>query len=491
MSDEEKNVNESLDEENKEEVNEVIEEDLPGQTKATSVEDTVFEEAPKKKKKARKQRTPEEKKKKRIRDIIISCSVIFAVALFFAICAIAGYGGSKTNNKMIDKIETVGCELTPEIDEETGYYTFTTDRDFKVLQLTDVHIGAGAFSIKKDSWAINAVAKLVQTVKPDLVIVTGDVGYPVPFQAGTFNNLRAAETFAHLMEQLGVYYAFVYGNHDTEAYSLYDRKEISEKVYLQEQYKHCLFQMGPNDVDGYGNYIINVKNSLGLITESFVMLDSHSYTNGDILGIAWEYDNIHPNQVEWYENEIKSLNTKNIAKYNSLSESEKDALATIIGEDKTATALRFSNPDSMTVKSSLYFHIPLEEYKDAWYEYADAGEDDSGLNNLTFNFGVAGENKKIVYCGVGTDELFEKAQALKSTTNVFCGHDHLNNFSITYYGKEGNKTTDHGITLTYGMSIDYLAYTGIYKKVEQRGGTIITVATNGAITITQKKLIDC
>ena len=34
--------------------------------------------------------------------------------------------------------------------------------------------------------ALNAVAAMVTAEKPDLVIVTGDIAYPVPFQAGTF-----------------------------------------------------------------------------------------------------------------------------------------------------------------------------------------------------------------------------------------------------------------------------------------------------------------
>ena len=73
--------------------------------------------------------------------------------------------------------------------------------------------------------AIEAVVKTVDRVKPDLVIVTGDMAYPVPFQAGTFNNKREAEMFASMMERLGVYWTITFGNHDTEIYSLYDRDE--------------------------------------------------------------------------------------------------------------------------------------------------------------------------------------------------------------------------------------------------------------------------
>ena len=498
MSDEEKNINEA--EETQEEIKEeLIQEEVVEEAPAEEVQEEPAKEeaAPKKKKKLRwKDMTPEQKKKRRIRDIIISATVIGLVIVLFGIFALAGYLGNNTNREMIkniEKVETIykmGENLN--IDEETGYYTFTVENDatFKVLQLTDIHIGGGAFSISKDNWALNAVAKMVQGVKPDLVIVTGDIGYPVPFQAGTFNNKREAETFAELMEQLGIYWAFAFGNHDTEAYSLYSREEIGEEVYLhKELYPHCLYQTGPADVDGYCNYIINVKNKLGIITQSFVMLDSHSYTDGDILGIGWKYDNIHQNQVDWYKAEINKLNALNKTKYASLSATDKAAFALATGLDAVQTELKFTSADSMTINSSMYFHIPLVEYKDVYDEYVDNDEAISGTH-YEYLGGIAGETGKVVYCGMHEDNMFETIQELKSTTHVFCGHDHLNNFAFKYWGKNGNKDTDFGVVLSYGYSIDYLAYAGIAKKYEQRGGTIINIAPSGELSFQKERLID-
>ena len=176
--------------------------------------------------------------------------------------------------------------------------------------------------------------------------------------------------------------------------------------------------------------------------------------------------------------------------YSSLTPAQKSTYASMVGSTVEDLESKFL-ANSMTIKSSMYFHIPLEEYKTAWNEYADADYNDSALNNVKFNFGIAGETGKVVYCGMNDDNVFETAQELGSTTNIFCGHDHLNNFSITYYGKDGNKTSDNGITLTYGMSIDYLAYMGIWKKTEQRGGTIINVKPSGELVVEQIKLKDC
>lgn len=57
---------------------------------------------------------------------------------------------------------------------------------------------------------------------------------------------------------------------------------------------------------------------------------------------------------------------------------------------------------------------------------------------------------------------------------VFCGHDHYNNFSVNYTPAGA----DRSIRLTYGMSVDYLAYPGIFKKHSQRGCTRIELKDN-------------
>ena len=50
-------------------------------------------------------------------------------------------------------------------------------------------------SIKKDAMAINTVATMIRVEKPDFVVVTGDISYPVPFQAGTFNKQVRRQNF--------------------------------------------------------------------------------------------------------------------------------------------------------------------------------------------------------------------------------------------------------------------------------------------------------
>ena len=337
---------------------------------------------------AKKAKSPKGKKAKKILGVI---AILFV--LFIAVTVVVTLIGNNANLKKANSFETVQYEsqLKP-VKDPNGNWTFTTDKDFKVMQLTDIHIGGGWMSLGKDAKALNAVAAMIIAEKPDLVVVTGDIAYPVPFQAGTFNNLSGAKIFATLMEKLGVYWTVTLGNHDSEIYSYYNREKISN-FYANSGFKYCLYQPGPEDVDGYGNHVINVKNSAGKITQSIFMLDSQAYTKDDPLGFRWLYDNVHENQVKWYEQTVKQINTDN----------------------------------GSPVKSIMFMHIPMTELKDAWFEYADNGYKDT--ENVKLLYGVAGEKDDIVYCGVGEDRLFETMLELDSTKGVFFGHDHKNNFA--------------------------------------------------------------
>ena len=370
--------------------------------------------------------------------VIATISTVLCVILLLLVGVVAvDVIAYRQNVRIVESMEYVGSELTPVM--EDGVYTFYTDRDFKILHLTDVHIGAGAFSIGKDRKAFDAVETLVKRVKPDLVIVTGDIAYPVPFQAGTLDNRREAELFVSLMDTLGVYYSVTFGNHDTESYSLYTRDDIYN-VYRSSKY--CLIDRakGVDDI----NYAINVKNSQGIITQTLYMLDTHSYVEG----FLDEYDGLHQNQIDWYKGEVNRMNNLNKA----------------------------IDENAPEVKSLAFFHIPLREYETAWEEYR--ANNYQNTENVTFYYGKAKETDEKVCCSVPEDNFFETAVELGSTQGMFCGHDHTNFWSIEY----------KGIRLSYGMSIDHLAYFGIENEHEQRGGTIITISNSGEMSIAQSPL---
>lgn len=358
--------------------------------------------------------------------------------------------------KLVNSIKPVEYEnqLKPEIDEQTGFYTFTTDKNFKVMQLTDLHIGAGILTVPNDRQAIKAVETMIRTEKPDLVIITGDAIFPVP-ESGTLNNANELKVLTTLMNNLGVYWAYTFGNHEYQGPSYLDEAGLAERLEGCSEY--CLFQRGDKSVSGEGNYAVNVKNSDGVITRSFICLDSHSYQEDDFWGLEGRYDNIHDDQIRWYSDTVEFLD-----------EANRQTIESIEGAQKRS---EYSKNFSI-LKSFLFFHIPLEEYKTAWENYKNNGY--KSTDDTVYIYGFMGEKEPYICCGKGEDNLFETAIVAGSTQGIFCGHDHTNNFSFNY----------KGIRLTYGNSIDSLVYKNIKNLGSQRGCTIIDCKPDGKFVIT-------
>ena len=118
------------------------------------------------------------------------------------------------------------------------------------------------------------------------------------------------------------------------------------------------------------------------------------------------------------------------------------------------------------VQSMMFIHIPFEEYATAWDLYK------AGSDEVKHFFGELRE--EVCHPDVESN-IFEAIVNLGSTVAVFCGHDHVNDFSIEY----------EGVRLTYGKSIDYLAYafSGIIKRPAARA-TLIEINSDKATIYT-------
>ncbi len=360
---------------------------------------------------------------------------VLTLAVIFGTITLLNVKNAEEMKEYIDtfKTEKLDNALTPSTDEHGNSY-FTTDGDFKVLHLTDIHLGGGFLNNETDKKSINAVAAMVEAEDPDLIIVTGDISYAIGL-GGTINNEHAHSMFIRLMENLGVYWTVTFGNHDTEPYNYYSRRSVAD-MYADEALTYCLFGHSSEGISGEGNHVINVKNSSGEVTRSLFMIDSHSYVRQDLIGglidsLAWNYDVIKQDQVDWYEDMIELYSPKS---------------------------------------SLAFFHIPVYEVKDAYDEFVGNGRADT--DNVKWLGGHDGEKGDVVVYASESemgDQLFEKALELGNTKGFFFGHDHFNNFVLDY----------QGILFSYGYSIDYIAYDDIGEKGYQRGCTVITLTPDG------------
>ena len=325
-------------------------------------------------------------------------------------------------------------------EEQTGVFTITNDdeSDFKILQLTDIHLGGSLISYDKDLKALQACCRLIEHTRPDLVIVTGDLCYPIGIQSFSFNNDAPIQQFAAFMRNTGVPWAFTYGNHDTESVALVDENGLDERFRSLSWHtsKNLLYPYVQPEITGRSNQLIELRNADGSLNQALFLIDSNAYT-GEGLN---KYDYIHDDQVAWYRENVLRLNAE----------------------------------EGKTVSSMCFIHIPLQEYRTAYELYL------AGSGEVKYFFGSNDEKgEKKVYCSDYPSTIFQTALELGSTTAFFCGHDHYNNLSLEY----------QGIRLTYGMSIDYYVSLGIARDTKQRGATLITCHPDSSYDVEQVPLI--
>ena len=263
--------------------------------------------------------------------------------------------------------------------EEYTTIRMAEGRPFRILQLTDIHLGGGWLSRKKDKLALDAVEKVVRAANADFIVVTGDMVYPMFMFSGTSNNLKATRKFADKMESLGVPWTCVFGNHDDEGRA--DKYRLAE-IYSEAD--NCLFSNGPYNIGGVGNYAVNIVKD-GAPVYSIIMMDSGTYLDYP----EFSYGTFTPAQVSWYEWLQKGLTAAGYA------------------------------------RSMMFYHIPVPEFAEAYAEWEAAGfPADKGV----------GEKREDVCCSAVNTGMFRKALELGATTHMFAGHDHVNNYSIDHNG---------------------------------------------------------
>ncbi len=291
------------------------------------------------------------------------------------------------------------------------------DEDLIILNLSDIQLKDDLVYEEEGIKSAEMIDNLIREIDPDLITLTGDNAW------GTVAYIK----LIHQIDSYGIPWAPVMGNHDGQCL-------INEfwAAYLLYKADNCLFEFGPEGME-YGNYIINITEN-GKIIHTLFMVDTHNsaeYTleDGSTVG---GYDHLWDNQIEWYKWAVKGI----------------------------------SEVAGRTVESSVFMHIPVCEYKDAWI--SAYGSDELGTIPADLApdaFGTRGEG---VSCSPVNNGFFDVCKELGSTKNMFAGHDHSNNYSIDY----------EGIRLTYTLKTGY----GAYYTEGMVGGTVISIDSDGSAT---------
>ena len=305
------------------------------------------------------------------------------------------------------------------------------DDDFVILSSTDFHFDVDH---EINTKATEYFVRHIKETKPDLVVLTGDV------ILSKYQQIDAIQ-FAQMMEEIGVYWTAVFGNHETrEDRGFY--KWLLWKSFCD--YDHCLCKFGPDELFGYGNYTVNILGKGGKLLKTLFFFDS----GRDILDRDREkynipadmsgYDFLKKEQIDFYKNET-------------------DRLAEKYGE----------------VKSLMYMHIPLQEYAHAFRldengMYVPSGECEILYGEQYESVGSSGYNSGMF------DAILEKG----STQAVFSGHDHVNDWCAIY----------KGVYLVYNLPGGYAVY-NLGDKTDKpesewvEGVTVTTLRSDGTLDI--------
>ncbi|MBQ3706729.1 MAG: metallophosphoesterase [Clostridia bacterium] len=304
----------------------------------------------------------------------------------------------------------------------------TPGRDFLVLNLSDPQLGDGEWEAGHPNRRLleDCVRTLVARVHPDLITVSGDLAW-----AG---NDRAYDALADFLDTFGIPWAPVWGNHDNQE----GPEKVEAVVSRYLTHPLCVYERGPADL-GNGNYVIRIEED-GRPVSALIMMDSHDrapYVN-EAGAESNEWAKLIPEQLVWYREQIAAL---------------------------TADGCH---------DSTMILHIPIYAYREAFAAAFKAGIDpktvlpEDAEGDGCWNPGYE-SSIGVLWEGIGSypadDGVFPVIRELGHTKHILAGHDHVDNYVISY----------EGVTFIYSLK----AGPGCYWDPRLNGGTVLAVGSEG------------
>ncbi len=228
--------------------------------------------------------------------------------------------------QLVNKGDITGYSETVNVQKTLPALSADENGDFTVLQISDTHFTTGLSYA--DVAVMQDIEAKITEYKPDLAVLSGDIldgG-----EAGAYNKQFVLDKIAGIFESLGQYWAYIPGNNDGLTYGT----SADVTAYLT-QFEHCLCA-DLKEISGGAQYSIDIEKD-GETVHSLIFLDTMDYDNEDDVHI---YGYVHPDQVAWCEQEIKSKgnvgmsvfiheNTPNFAKAALDGEAYKDGYSTL------------------------------------------------------------------------------------------------------------------------------------------------------------------
>lgn len=276
---------------------------------------------------------------------------------------------------------------------------FDKDGKFKILQISDLQDCVLFRDMTKEY-----LNKLLDSVKPDLVVLTGDNIGPGTSKTPDLMHLTIHE-FMSIFEEKGTKVAAVFGNHDGED-NAYNK---DEQIELYKKYS-CYVGGDVPQISGSGNYNLPLLSSKGdKPVFNLWFFDSGERNDENDLG---GYGCVHKDQIDWYIETEKALTKENNGK---------------------------------VIPSMVFQHIIIPEVFDVLKKVSDPekkqyeGEFLAERNGEYFAFPQEFKNEDTFFSETPCPPMYTNGQADAFAQNgkvlgVAVGHDHKNSFVIPYKG---------------------------------------------------------
>ncbi|MCI6196880.1 MAG: metallophosphoesterase [Prevotella sp.] len=304
--------------------------------------------------------------------------------------------------------------------ENDNKLRFRKNGEFKILQFTDCHY-KWAKSASEDCLTLIESMTLIEDV--DLIVFTGDNVYA--------NHVEdALNDLFRRIRITNIPFIVIFGNHDHQ----FDMTQNEQWDFFRTYTNNCQPDRPANST--YPDFVVPIYSSKGdRISQLIYNFDTHAgYKTRQIS----RYDWLWFDQIVWYRQQSKRYTREN---------------------------------GGTPIPSISFIHIPIPEYAEAYDFYSRGKKNEKAIP------GVIGTKKENVSCPKLNSGFFKSILECGDIRAIFCGHDHNNDFALTW----------HNILLAYGR---FSGGNTVYNDLGKNGARLIVLHENSNKIDTYIRLVN-